>query len=58
MITNQEITIQKKDWASAKQDGIMVPYGKPHSNYKLTYHIQKENDNRSNCSSKDFFHRW
>ena len=40
---NQEITIQKKDWASASKT-VLWFYGKPHSNYKLTYHIQKKND--------------
>ena len=40
---NQEITIQKKDLFSEAKT-VLWFYGKPHSNYKLTYHIQKKND--------------
>ena len=40
---NKEITIQKKDLFSEAKT-VLWFYGKPHSNYKLTYHIQKKND--------------
>ena len=51
--TNQEITIQKKDWASASKT-VLWFYGKPHSNYKLTYHIQKKNDTDQTVLRKTF----
>lgn len=51
--TNQEITIQKKDWASASKT-VLLFYGKPHSNYKLTYHIQKKNDTDQTVLRKTF----
>lgn len=51
--TNQEITIQKKDWASASKT-VLWFYGKPHSNYKLTYHIQKKNDTNQTVLRKTF----
>lgn len=50
---NQEITIQKKDWASASKT-VLWFYGKPHSNYKLTYHIQKKNDTDQTVLRKTF----
>lgn len=37
---NQEITIQKKEWSSEGKN-VLWFYGKPHSNYKLIYLIQK-----------------
>lgn len=37
---NQEITIQKKEWSSEGKT-VLWFYGKPHSNYKLVYLIQK-----------------
>lgn len=37
---NQEITIQKKEWFSEGKN-VLWFYGKPHSNYKLIYLIQK-----------------
>ena len=50
---NQEIIIQKKDWASASKT-VLWFYGKPHSNYKLTYHIQKKNDTDQTVLRKTF----
>lgn len=50
---NQEITIQKKDWVSASKT-VLWFYGKPHSNYKLTYHIQKKNDTDQTVLRKTF----
>ena len=50
---NQEITIQKKDWASASKT-VLWFYGKPHSNYKLTYHIKKKNDTDQTVLRKTF----
>ena len=50
---NQEITIQKKDWASASKT-VLWFYGIPHSNYKLTYHIQKKNDTDQTVLRKTF----
>lgn len=50
---NQEIAIQKKDWASASKT-VLWFYGKPHSNYKLTYHIQKKNDTDQTVLRKTF----
>lgn len=50
---NQEITIQKKDWASASKT-VLWFYGKSHSNYKLTYHIQKKNDTDQTVLRKTF----
>ena len=37
---NQEITIQKKEWSSEGKN-VLWFYGKPHSNYRLIYLIQK-----------------
>ena len=37
---NQEITIQKKEWSSEGKT-VLWFYGKPHSNYKMVYLIQK-----------------
>lgn len=37
---NQEITIQNKEWSSEGKN-VLWFYGKPHSNYKLVYLIQK-----------------
>lgn len=51
---NQDITIQKKDWASARKT-VLWFYGKPHSNYKLTYHIQKKNDTDQTVLRKTFY---
>ena len=50
---NQEITIQKKDWASASKT-VLWFYGKSHSNYKVTYHIQKKNDTDQTVLRKTF----
>lgn len=50
---NQEIIIQKKDLFS-KAKTVLWFYGKPHSNYKLTYHIQKKNDTDQTVLRKTF----
>ncbi|MBS5045443.1 MAG: hypothetical protein KHZ22_05525 [Streptococcus parasanguinis] len=50
---NQEITIQKKDLFSEAKT-VLWFYGKPHSNYKLTYHIQKKNDTDQTVLRKTF----
>ena len=50
---NQEITIQKKDLLSEAKT-VLWFYGKPHSNYKLTYHIQKKNDSDQTVLRKTF----
>ena len=50
---NQEITIQKKDLLSDAKT-VLWFYGKPHSNYKLTYHIQKKNDSDQTVLRKTF----
>ena len=50
---NQEITIQKKDSASASKT-VLWFYGKSHSNYKVTYHIQKKNDTDQTVLRKTF----
>lgn len=51
---NQEITIQKKDLFSEAKT-VLWFYGKPHSNYKLTYHIQKKNDTDQTVLRKTFY---
>ncbi len=48
---NQEITIRRKNGQKAKR--LMV-HGKPHSNYKLIYLIQKRDGTDCFSSSKDF----
>lgn len=50
---NQEITIQKKDLFSEAKT-VLWFYGKPHSNYKLVYHIQKKNDTDQTVLRKTF----
>lgn len=50
---NQEITIQKKEWSSEGKN-VLWFYGKPHSNYNLTYHIQKKNDTDQTILRKTF----
>lgn len=50
---NKEITIQKKDLFSEAKT-VLWFYGKPHSNYKLTYHIQKKNDTDQTVLRKTF----
>lgn len=50
---NQEITIQKKDWASASKT-VLWFYGKPHSNYKLVYLIQKKDETDQTVLQKTF----
>lgn len=50
---NKEITIQKKDLFSEVKT-VLWFYGKPHSNYKLTYHIQKKNDTDQTVLRKTF----
>ena len=50
---NQEIIIQKKDLFSEAKT-VLWFYGKPHSNYKLVYHIQKKNDTDQTVLRKTF----
>ena len=40
---NNEIEIERKE-ISSQGKTVLWFYGKPHSNYKLVYHIQKKND--------------
>ena len=50
---NQEITIQKKEWSS-KGKNVLWFYGKPHSNYKLVYLIQKKDETDKTVLQKTF----
>lgn len=50
---NQEITIQKKEWSSEGKN-VLWFYGKPHSNYKLVYLIQKKDETDKTVLQKTF----
>lgn len=50
---NQEITIQKKEWSSEGKN-VLWFYGKPHSNYKLVYQIQKKDETDETVLQKKF----
>lgn len=50
---NQEITIQKKEWSSEGKN-VLWFYGKPHSNYKLVYLIQKNDETDKTVLQKTF----
>lgn len=50
---NQEITIQKKKWSSEGKN-VLWFYGKPHSNYKLVYQIQKKDETDETVLQKKF----
>ena len=50
---NQKITIQKKEWSSEGKN-VLWFYGKPHSNYKLVYLIQKKDETDKTVLQKNF----
>lgn len=50
---NKEMTIQKKHWSS-KGKNVLWFYGKPHSNYKLIYLIQKKDETDKTVLQKTF----